>query len=232
NVGLILAGEDGDYATPRQPARLVEGWSVAKIKRAGAAAVKCFFYYHPDEPELAQAQEEFVAGLVGECRGYDLPLFAEPLSYEVVPADRPRLVRETARRIARLGVDVLKLEFPVDVTHEPDQDQWLAACQMVSAACDGIPWAVLSAGVDFKTFADQVRIACQAGASGYLAGRAIWQEAAQLSGDKQQTFLETMAIPRLQALAQIASDLARPWTDFYPYPDELPERAWYQNYGK
>ncbi len=230
NVGLLVAAEDGDYATPQRPARLFEGWSVEKIKRAGAAAVKCFFYYHPDDTNLAQAQEAFVRDLVLECQRYDIPLFAEPLSYNTSPNDRPRVVIETARNICVLGVDILKVEFPVDVHHEPDQTAWLSACQSLTEACQGTPWVLLSAGVDFDTFADQLRIACQAGASGYLAGRAIWKEAVQLLEQAQQAFLEDVATVRLQQLAQIALEYATPWSDLYLYSTELPSQDWYQAY--
>ncbi len=43
-------------------------------------------------------------------------------------------------------------------------------------AASSAPWILLSAGVDFDEFAIQVRIACTAGASGFLAGRAVWQD--------------------------------------------------------
>ncbi|MEM7343191.1 MAG: tagatose 1,6-diphosphate aldolase [Chloroflexota bacterium] len=230
DTGLLLAVEDGDYATPQRPARLFESWHVEKIKRTGANAVKCFFYYHPNDHDLAQAQEAFVADLVDECRQQDLPLFAEPLSYNTPPADRPRVVVETARKISALGVDVLKVEFPVDIHHQPDEAVWLSACQALTDACQGIPWVLLSAGVDFEAFAKQVQIACQAGASGYLAGRAIWKEAVQLSGAAQQAFLEETARLRLQTLAQIATESATPWTAYYPYQTDVPPREWYQTY--
>jgi tagatose 1,6-diphosphate aldolase len=231
NVGLLVAIEDGDYADPiDRHGRLLAGWSVAQIKRIGAAAVKLFFYYHPEAGEAAQAQEALVAEVVDDCRRYDIPLFAEPLSYNVGSTDRRQVVVETARCISRLGVDVLKVEFPVDVTVEQDQSVWLAACRELSAACGRVPWVLLSAGVDFETFARQVRIACQAGASGYLAGRAIWQEAVQLTDRAQQIFLAETVVPRLQTLTEITRVHARPWTDFYPDLSDRLSPNWYKKY--
>lgn len=231
NVGLLVAVEDADYAAPHdRPGRLLEGWSVAKIKRLGAAAVKIFFYYHPAAGEATAAQEALVRQVVEDCRRYDLPLFAEPVSYGISPADRPGVVIESARRIGQLGVDVLKLEFPVDIRAEPNHTVWRSACRELSAACGDKPWVLLSAGVDFDTFAEQVRIACQAGASGYLAGRAIWQEAAQLTGEARQIYLQDTPVPRLQRLAEIATTQARPWTDLYDdAPDPVPP-DWYTAY--
>ena len=45
---------------------------------------------------------------------------------------------------------------------------------------------LLSAGADYKTFNRQVEIACKAGASGFLAGRALWQEGVQISSRKER----------------------------------------------
>lgn len=228
SAAMLLAVEDGDYATPKKPARRLTGWDVSKIKWAGAAAVKCFFYYHPDDKDLALLQENFVAELVETCQEYDLPLFAEPLSYDTLTADRPRVVIETARRISRLGIDVLKVEFPIDANIETDEEQWANACQELSEVCQS-PWALLSAGVDFETFARQVEVACRCGASGYLVGRAVWKETVKLSSDEQERSLIETAVPRLQKLADIANQFGRPWTDFYPYSSEPPQHGWYES---
>jgi tagatose 1,6-diphosphate aldolase len=229
-VGLLLSVEDGDYAAPRRPARLLGNWSVQKIKLAGAAAVKYFFYYHPDDREMAAVQEAFVTDLAEACRSYDLPLFAEPLSYDTNAADRPGVVVETARRISRLGIDVLKVEFPVDVHQEPDESVWAAACSELSAACR-TPWALLSAGVDFATFARQVKVACRAGSSGFLAGRAVWKEAMSPEDSLgREEILEKTAAPRLGMLADIASEYGRAWTEFYPFQSSPPQ-GWHSNIG-
>ncbi len=229
HTGLLLAVEDGDYATPQQPARVLNAWSVTKIKRAGGTAVKCFFYYHPDHVALAEKQEQFVGKLAAECRQYDLPLFAEPLSYGVQGEEKRRVVIETARRISRLDIDILKIEFPVDVQQEPDEQVWAMACQELSAVCT-VPWALLSAGVDFDVFARQVKVACQVGASGYLVGRAVWKDAVTLSGEAQTAFLRETAVSRLQTLAQIATKYGRSWTAFYPSPTHSRPYDWYKQY--
>lgn len=229
HVGLLLAVEDGDYATPQRPARVLDGWGVAKIKRAGGTAVKCFFYYHPDHTELAQKQEQFVGELAAACRHYDLPLFAEPLSYGVQGVEKRRVVIETAQRISRLDIDVLKIEFPVDVQQERDEQAWTAACQELNEAC-AVPWALLSAGVDFDLFARQVKIACQAGASGYLVGRAVWKEAVTLTGEAQAAFLRETAVSRLQMLAEIGTKYGRSWRDVTSAATHSRPHDWYKQY--
>jgi len=239
-VGLLVALEETGYAgdASARRTRPLPGWSVAQIKRMGASAVKLLVYYHPDAGEVTAAQEALVSQVADKCRQHDIAFFLEPMSYGVDPdapkgsalfaRDRTRVVVETARRLSRMGADVLKLEFPVNVAHEADESEWRAACRLVSEA-SVVPWALLSAGVDFATFQRQVEIACQEGASGYLAGRAVWQEAVALAGEARARFLREEAARRLDALAAIADREGRPWTEFYP-PQLVPE-GWYRTYG-
>jgi tagatose 1,6-diphosphate aldolase len=142
-------------------------------------------------------------------------------------ATRPQVVRETARRLSGLGIDVLKLEFPIDAAFNPDHAQWKAECEAISAVCQ-VPWVLLSAGVDFETFEQQTRVACEAGASGWLAGRAIWKESVAMTREQRRDFLAGPAIERAERLAEIASRTARSWTDFYttaPVPE-----GWFKAY--
>lgn len=227
-TGLITAVEDGDYASVAREARLFDGWGVGQAKRAGADAIKCFFYFHPDDRPVAEHQERFVRALVSDCDRHDLPLFAEPLSYGTDANTRPAVVIETARQVSRWGIDVLKVEFPVDCAAQPDETVWLAACRELDDAC-AVPWTLLSAGVDFDTFARQVEIACRAGASGYLAGRAVWKDGVALRGEAQTAFWKTVAMPRLQKLAEIATTHGRPWTEHYPFWSELPAVGWHRS---
>ena len=229
HTGLLLAleqtGYDGDPTARRT--QLLEHWSVAQTAKAGANGVKLLVYYHPDAPNCAE-QEAVVAEVARQCREWQLPLFLEPLHYSldrsvktVSNAERRRVVIETARRLVPLGVDVLKAEFPLDVTTNTDQAEWADACAELSAACP-VPWVLLSAGVAADVFEKQVKVACEAGASGLLAGRAIWKEAVTMSAAERAPFLATVAPERLRRLTNITAQYARPWTDFYaaPAPDE------------
>jgi sulfofructosephosphate aldolase len=64
------------------------------------------------------------------------------------------------------------------------------------------PWVVLSNGVQAEDFAGAVRRAVAGGASGFLAGRAIWADAAR--SDDPAEVLGSVSVPRLRALADIA----------------------------
>ena len=66
--------------------------------------------------------------------------------------------------------------------------------------------------MDYETFRKQVKIACQAGASGFLGGRAIWQDALQIKDKSERVkFLSTTVADRLKELADIATKYAVPW---------------------
>jgi tagatose-1,6-bisphosphate aldolase len=212
--------EDGDRVTSA-----AEGWSVAKIKRMGASAVKILLYYNPGSSTAAQ-QEDFLQRAAEAARENDIPLLVEPMTYS--PPDGPKkgtaefaklkpdMVIDTAERLCPMGIDVLKAEFPDDPDHERDEARMAEHCQALTEAA-GIPWVLLSAGVGYDTFKLQASIACENGASGFLAGRAIWQEAPGLPEEQQDDFLASTSVSRLNELTEIANQNGRPWTEIYSH---------------
>ena len=234
-TGLVMAVEATGYTgdpNARESA-VLEGWSVGKICRMGASALKLLVYYHPDS-ELARQQEELIASVGEDCRKYDLPFFIEPLSYSLDPhkklnsAQKRDVVVRTAERLTSLDVDVLKAEFPLDVKQDPDEKNWAAACLDISQA-SRTPWVLLSAGVNFDTYLQQVTVACQSGASGVMAGRAVWKEAVELKDRELEDFLRGEAHQRLARLTDVCNALGRSWKDFYP-PQEAADN-WYKDYA-
>jgi tagatose 1,6-diphosphate aldolase len=224
--GLLMALEKTGYSGEATARRIdfMDGWDVAKIKRMGASGVKLLAYYHPDAGELTEEIENTIQQVAAACQEYDISLFVEPMSYSLdtsIPKNSaafaqqlPRIVQETARRLGRLGVDVLKLEFPVDVSFNKNEAEWRAACEALTEASP-VPWALLSAGVDYDTFERQVKVACVAGASGIIGGRAIWKECVTMSDADRETFLRDTATRRMQCLRDIVEQHGRPWTDYY-----------------
>lgn len=221
-TGLIVALERTGYTgAPAQRAarvsELLPDWSPRKIERLGANGVKLLVYYHPDAPTAPQV-EALVQQVATSCLEADIPLFLEPLSYSPDPAqsklppeERCRVVVETARKLTAIpGVDVLKAEFPVDISAVPDEAEWRAACLEMTEA-SRVPWVLLSAGVDFETYLRQVAVAALAGASGVAVGRAVWKEATGLSLAERATFLSTVARGRMARVAALCRALARPW---------------------
>lgn len=229
STGLIVALESTGYAESPHDRRseILPGWSAARAEQIGASAAKLLIYYHPDAPG-AEAQEELIAQTAIECAGVDLPLIVEPLSFslDVDPLDegeKRRVVAETARRLGAIdGVDLLKMEFPA-LPSEPEE--WEAACRELDEAAP-VPWVLLSAGVEFDTFARQAEVACASGASGVLAGRAVWKEATAMNREERLAFFSTTGRDRLASLSKIVNEYARPWAEPGSISSNIPA-DWY-----
>jgi tagatose 1,6-diphosphate aldolase len=235
--GLVVAVEETGYTgepTARE-SKILPGWGVEQIARMGGTAVKLLVYYHPEAPNAA-AQEQLVREAAEACARHEIPFFLEPLSFslegpraKLSATERRAVVVETVRRLTPLGVDVLKAEFPVDSNEVQDEAVWADSCRELSAASTA-PWVLLSAGVSFAIYERQTLVACQAGASGVMAGRALWNEAAALSGPARTAFLLQVATARLERLATLCAAHGRPWTDFYPELARPFGEGWYASY--
>ncbi len=215
SCGLLIAAEpeergsyQGEPRTHRDP-----GQDAAWVRSMGGDAVKFLVQLRPDrrpgrgEPDLAAEVVDVVRAVVADCRAAGVPAVVENLIYrlpgepELTPDQRADLIIESARILDDLGVDLLKLEYPGSA----------AACRRLSGVVTG-PWAVLSAGVAFDEFQDVLRISCDdGGASGFIAGRALWKEAVGLDGAARAEFLTTVARPRLEDCLRAVDGRARPW---------------------
>jgi len=242
--GLLVSMEETGYGgeSTARVSELLSGWSVKKARRMGASAVKLLIYFRPDLKDVASKQLDLVARLADQCIEEDMALLVEPVTY---PAEeerassrkfaemKPDLVVETARLITALPIDVLKAEFPADTKFNQDEGRLLKLCKELNQA-SRLPWVLLSAGVDFESFKIQVEIACKAGASGFLAGRALWQEGARIPDRKaRMDFFRNTAAPRLKQLAGIADRYGKPWYHKLGNSDgrfASPGADWYRSY--
>ena len=236
DTGLIVSLEASGYegeATARRTV-LIPHWDVSKIKQMGASAVKLLLYYRPEAATAAE-QEALVASVAESCRIHDIPFLLEPLSYSLDPAapagsqafarELPLIVQGTARRLVPLGVEVLKAEFPADLRYDAPEVALSQVRRLTEAA--EAPWVLLSAAADFALFREQVEIALRGGASGFLAGRAIWQEITRLPREEWEEFASTVASERWQALVAMANAEARPYRPTIPIPPD-----WLEVYGR
>lgn len=231
-AGLLVELERADYQMEPLPldVEIEPAWSVAKIKRMGADGVKLFYYFNPNHADHAARQDALLRQVAADCARWDIPLYAEPIYYRhQVGESRQQAIIDAARWAAAAGADILKLEFPVDVAQELDETRWHEACAAITAAVDR-PWVLLSAGVVFDVFARQLEIACRAGASGFMVGRAFWGEVAQLTEvAARRDWLATEGQRRWALLYDIVQSQARAWQALYPAPEVSPQ--WYQQYA-
>ncbi len=243
-VGLLAATEAAvpDRAGPggkERRARLVDGWSVAQIKRAGLNAAKLLIHYNPDASAETLAHQQRLARRVGEeCAREDLPFLLELMTYPIAEssADTPEFARRrpehtiaSAREFSRdeYRVDILKLEFPADLKYAREYSAGAFDGRQRPAVYDraevgdvvrrldeaaGRPWVILSAGVDIDEFLLTLEMAVAAGASGFLCGRAIWKNVIPRFPDRERMrdFLQQEGADNFRR-ANAVADRARPW---------------------
>lgn len=200
NAGLLLAYEKTGYdaSTPGRFPDLLSVWSVKRLKEAGADACKFLLYYDVDEAEEINNQKHaFIERIGSECQAENLPFFLELVSYDANISDatskeyasiKPHKVIEMMKEFSdpRYGVDVLKVEVPVNMSYVEEY----AAGEVVhtkaeaanffkeQAEATNLPFIFLSAGVKAELFQETLRFAKNAGSTfnGVLCGRATWAD--------------------------------------------------------
>lgn len=253
-TGLLLAYELTGYDTTtkgRLP-DLEPEWSVMRIVEAGADAVKVLIYYDPDDDTtINTVKHAFVERIGAECQANDIPFFLEIVSYsdsigdekslafaQVKPQKVAKLTREFSQ--ARYGVDVLKLEIPVNMKYlaAPDHsgpsaythDEALQHFRAVAAEAR-VPFIFLSAGVSNALFLAALALANESGVpyAGVLCGRATWQDGlpAYMNGGTQMlhNWLEHEGKQNIQALNSTLRNGAQPWWTIYGTQESLNAEA-------
>ncbi|HYH94220.1 MAG TPA: hypothetical protein VD763_13750 [Candidatus Saccharimonadales bacterium] len=160
-----------------------------------------------------EARLRTVRSFVDACRRRGRPAVVEGIvrdgAGEPPPADRhAELVLAAAAELGAVGPDVYKAEVPT--LGRSDDAAITAAAERLTAILD-CPWVVLSNGTDLLRFGDAAVAAARGGASGFLAGRAIWLDA--LGASDVEAHLRTVAAPRLAGLAARIDTVARPWME-------------------
>lgn len=175
----------------------------AKYAALGVKALKLLVLYRPDQP--AEGRVAMVKEFVEQCREAGLISIIEPLSRKPLGGgdfDWDKGVIEAAKELGALGADLYKAEIPFH--GQGSEDEVRAACAEISRAVEG-PWVVLSSGVPEDVFPTAVRWACLEGASGFLAGRAVWLSC--IGSDDVVRSLETDAVERLTRLCDVVDEV-------------------------
>jgi tagatose 1,6-diphosphate aldolase len=180
--------------------RLVPGMTARRVRELGGDAAKMLWYLRPDRQDAGSRVAAEMRELIEASTAEGVLLIVELLTYRLedeteqeYAAAFPALVAEGARLAVECGAKVLKLQYPGSAE----------ACAAVTAAADGVPWAVLSAGVDHETFLAQVTTAMAHGAGGAMAGRSLWKDSLSVSPDLRRDYLTKRALPRLHELAAV-----------------------------
>lgn len=198
-IGLDASGWDTDENGYRI-SQLVPGITARRVRELGGTGAKLMVYLRADQPVANEVNIQTIRDCVADYAAEDLLLVVEFLTYQLdgeSDADYakafPGLIVEGSRICLELGSKILKIPYPGNAD----------ACRQVTDLCQGVPWAVLSAGVDHETFLGQVEIAMANGASGVIAGRALWKDCISLDPTILETRLEQVASSRLRQIQAI-----------------------------
>ncbi|PWJ15074.1 tagatose 1,6-diphosphate aldolase [Jannaschia seohaensis] len=228
--GLIVTLEDSLFEETGQGrySAEIDDWSVSKIKRMGGDAVKVLAWFRPDISDTVRvAQEDFVKRTGDLCARYDIPFLFELLVHPVESdAEQTSEYTEMATKHAdhvlksvehfagaEYGVDVFKLESPVPAKGITAGDASIQALFDEMGKLAARPWVMLSAGAGKDDFATVLDYAYAAGASGYLAGRAIWLDAFREWPDMEamRAGLTRDSVPYMERLNALTDEKATPW---------------------
>ncbi len=244
-TGVLLSYEKTGYdatVAGRMP-DLLDDWSVLRLSEAGADAIKILMYYNPfDDEKINRRKHAFIERVGAECEAVDRPFFLEVLAYDNACDEKsiefarlkPKYVAAYMKEFSkdRYGVDVLKVEVPINMKFVADTSSFAGgdaaysreeAKRLFREASDAAtkPFIYLSAGVTDEEFRETLALAGEAGAkfSGVLCGRATWQDGIPVFGSKGTAALEAWlserGVQNIEMLNRVINSNAHPWYEIY-----------------
>jgi tagatose 1,6-diphosphate aldolase len=240
NAGLLLAYEKTGYDahTPGRLPDLLDVWSVRRLKEAGADCIKILLYYTPFEKEsINDLKHAWIERIGDECRAHDIPFFLEFVGYDAQGGDeksldyakkKPEIVSGSMAEFGkeRYGVDVLKVEVPVEMAYVEGTRAFKGEKAYTRAEAlqhfrdaetmTHKPFIYLSAGVSNPVFIETLELAAESGTrfNGVLCGRATWKDGIAIyarQGEKAfRDWLESEGVKNIQNVNE-ALKAASPW---------------------
>lgn len=199
-TGLVVGLDASGFETVDglKYTRFVPGVTPRTVRDMGGTVAKMLYYTRPDRQDADSRVAQEIRDLVQACEDEGLLLIVELLTYQLegesdeeYKAAFADLVVDGAALAVACGAKILKLQYPGSAE----------ASARVTEVAQGVPWAVLSAGVDHETFIEQVRTAVANGASGAMAGRSLWKDSLSIDAGRREELLSGRALPRLRELA-------------------------------
>ncbi|WP_158804282.1 aldolase [Acidisoma sp. L85] len=176
-----------------------EAFNPIEIRADGGVALKLLIIWRPDEP--AERRVALADDFISRCRDAGLISIIEPVSrkpHDGRTWDLGEGILAAAKELGNRGADLYKAEVPR--YGKGGEAAVRAGCAVLTRVIQS-PWVVLSSGVAPDDFPVAVEWACREGASGFLAGRAVWRGVVGTPNTEEA--LVTDAVPRLQALCDV-----------------------------
>ncbi|QEE28505.1 tagatose 1,6-diphosphate aldolase [Terriglobus albidus] len=239
-AGLLLAYEKTGYDanTPGRLPDLLDVWSVRRLKEAGADCIKILLYYTPfEDSTVNDLKHAWVERIGDECRCHDIPFFLETVGYDengggektlVYAKKKPEVVSGSMAEFGkeRYGVDVLKVEVPVEMafvegTRAFKGEKAYSRAEALQHFRDAEsmthkPFIYLSAGVTNPVFIETLELSAESGTkfNGVLCGRATWYDGipifAKQGAKAFEDWLNTTGVENINNVNK-ALQAATPW---------------------
>ena len=182
-----------------------------RMRDIGSVGLKFLILWRNDESPDSRAK--LVEDFNKLCEISGLPsiieIIVKPPTDTSKAFNREEEVIIAAKEAANWKPDLYKAEVPFH--GEGNLNLVTKNAERISEAI-GSPWVVLSNGVKQPFFNEAVKACAMGGASGFLAGRAVWADIVGAADIPKA--LREVSIPRLEQLAEIVDAHAKPWTSW------------------
>ncbi len=204
--GWILAADalTQERGGPVTDTHLDESVDPHAAREAGAVALKLLVIWKRDDQQNRRL--EMAAEFVRRCADAGLLSVLEPVAQPSPGEDLDDAIVEAAEVLGPTRPDLYKAQVPSRGVGDPAEI--IKTCEQLTATLPS-PWVVLSNGVARDDFPRAVELACRGGASGTLAGRALWTPALETADPA--AVLATTCRQRLRLIADVVHQHGRPW---------------------
>lgn len=181
-IGIFLEEPQAEHDPLALP-RLINDWGVEPIRHNYAVA-GLTLYYHPSETNALQ-KKQFLAEIYDYCHYEAIQLLVKLVVY--TPAEQ-KFEWENFRRDQLQALEELRslahlfiLQFPNDPL----------ACATITTQLD-VPWVISDNNLDYEVFKEDLRVALENGAAGFMAGESLFKEIEGMRKKDQSPDLEAM----------------------------------------
>lgn len=197
NKPYLLPLEKSGYTDSKGEKITELEYSAKQLKEQGASGTKLLLYFNPESESITQQIKTAKLAMM-DSQENEMLFFLEIVTYgnEELGKTRAEWVLRSIEMLVENNVvpDVWKLEFPGD----------LESCKKISKLVGKTPWILLTRGEKFSVFEKQLTDAVTAGAVGFLAGRALWQEISEYKTEaEKKEFLNKVVADRFRKISEI-----------------------------
>ena len=204
NAPLIVRLEQLQNPDPLAVPQLLKNWGVEDISNMYGMA-KLELHYHPAE-EQALTKKQFVAEIFDFCEHEEIDLLLKLMIYNPTEEkfDIPKFQESQMEAVSELQrfASILALQYPQDP---------LAAATLTTNL--DIPWLLTADDTPYDRFKENLRVALENGATGFLASETLWQEIEGMRHSDQSPdiekilqFIQTTSKDRIIELLRIAGE--------------------------